>query len=59
MAIATYKAGFKNIASKTYLKGLVDFVSSFDGNQVDKKGLWWLENKAGSYVPNIIIKSNE
>ena len=32
MAIATYKAGFKNIASKTYLKGLVDFVSSFDGN---------------------------
>ena len=31
MAIATYKAGFKNIASKTYLKGLVDFVSSFDG----------------------------
>ena len=56
MAIATYKAGFKNIASKTYLKGLVDFVSSFDGNQVDKKGLWWLENKVGSYVPNILSK---
>ena len=56
MAIATYKAGFKNIASKTYLKGLVDFVSSFDGNQVDKKGLWWLQNKAASYVPNIVSK---
>ena len=56
MAIATYKSGFKNIASKTYLKGLVDFVSSFDGNQVDKKGMWWLENKAGSYVPNILSK---
>ena len=56
MAIATYKAGFKNIASKTYLKGLVDFVSSFDGKAVDKKGFWWLENKAGSYVPNILGK---
>ena len=56
MAIATYKAGFKNIASKTYLKGLVDFVSSFDGKAVDKKGFWWLENKAGSYVPNILSK---
>ena len=56
MAIATYKAGFKNIASKTYLKGLVDFVTSFDGNAVDKKGLWWLENKVGSYVPNILGK---
>jgi hypothetical protein len=33
-----YKTAFKNIASKTYLKGLVDFVTSFDGNQVDKKG---------------------
>ena len=54
--IAGYKAGFKNIASKTYLKGLVDFVSSFDGNQVDKKGMWWLENKAASYVPNILSK---
>ena len=56
MAIAGYKTAFKNIASKTYLKGLVDFVTSFDGNQVDKKGLWWLENKAGSYVPNILSK---
>ena len=56
MAIATYKSGFKNIASKTYLKGLVDFVTSFDGNAVDKKGLWWLENKAGSYIPNILSK---
>ncbi len=56
MTIATYKSGFKNIASKTYLKGLVDFVTSFDGNAVDKKGAWWLENKAGSYVPNILSK---
>ena len=56
MAIAGYKTAFKNIASKTYLKGLVDFVTSFDGNQVDKKGLWWLENKAGSYIPNVLSK---
>ena len=56
MAIATYKSGFKNIASKTYLKGLVDFVKSFDGDAVDKKGQWWLENKVGSYVPNLLTK---
>ena len=54
--VALYKTAFKNIASKTYLKGLVDFVTSFNGDDVDKKGLWWLENKAGSYVPNILTK---
>ena len=38
------------------LKGLADFVTAFNGDAVDKKGFWWLENKAGSYIPNILTK---
>ena len=31
-------------------------MTAFNGDAVDKKGFWWLENKAGSYIPNIIGK---
>jgi hypothetical protein len=53
---STYKAGFKNIASKTYLRGLIDFLKAVDGTDVDKRGAWWLQNKASSYVPNLFTK---
>ena len=53
---ATYKAGFKNIGSKTYLRGLIDFLKAIDGTDIDKRGAWWLQNKASSYVPNLLTK---
>ena len=55
-AVSTYKSAFQNIASKTYLKGLIDFLKAVDGTDVDKRGAWWIQNKAGSYVPNLLTK---
>lgn len=55
-AVAGYKSIFKNIASKTYLRGLIDFLKSFDGEQVEGKGAWWINNKLASYWPNILTK---
>jgi len=56
MVIAGYKSIFSNIASKTYLRSLIDFLQSFDGDDVERRGGWWLENKAASYIPNILTK---
>ena len=56
MSMALYKSMFKNIASKTYLRGLIDFLSALDGNDVDKRGMWWINNKGSSYVPNLLTK---
>jgi len=55
-SMALYKSTFKNIASKTYLRGLIDFLSALDGNDVDKRGMWWINNKASSYMPNLLSK---
>ena len=54
--VATYKSMYKNIASKTYLRALTDFVKSFDGEAVEGKGGWWLQNKVASFVPNVLSK---
>jgi len=56
MSMALYKSMFKNVASKTYLRGLIDFLSAVDGNDVDKRGMWWINNKGSSYVPNLLTK---
>ena len=53
MSMALYKSMFKNIASKTYLRGLIDFLSALDGNDVDRRGMWWINNK-GSLIALII-----
>ena len=55
-AVGTYKSIFKNIGSKTYLRGLIDFLKAIDGEDVDKRGAWWLKNKGASYIPNIFTK---
>jgi len=57
-AVATYKSVFKNIASKTYLRGLIDFLKSFDGEAVQGRGAWWVNNKLASYWPNILTKAS-
>ena len=54
--VAGYKSVFKNIASKTYLRGLIDFLKSFDGDQIEGRGAWWVNNKLASYWPNILTK---
>ena len=56
-AVGSYKSMYKNIASKTYLRALTDFVKSFDGEAVEGKGGWWFNNKIASYVPNILSKA--
>ena len=56
LTVATYKSMYKNIASKTYLRALTDFVKSFDGEAVEGKGGWWLQNKVASFVPNVLSK---
>ena len=55
-ATAGYKSIFKNIASKTYLRGLIDFLKSFDGEAPQGQGLWWFQNKVSSYYPNVATK---
>ena len=57
-AVASYKSVFKNIASKTYLRGLIDFLKSFDGEAVQGRGAWWVNNKLASYWPNILTKAS-
>ena len=54
--VAGYKSVFKNVASKTYLRGLIDFLKSFDGDAPEGKGGWWINNKLASYYPNILTK---
>lgn len=56
MIIGGYKSVFSNIASKTYLRGLIDFLQSFDGDDVERRGGWWVQNKLSSYMPNILTK---
>jgi hypothetical protein len=56
MVTASYKSVFRNVGSKTYLRSLIDFLSAFDENDVDRKGAWWLTEKGASYVPNIFTK---
>jgi hypothetical protein len=56
MVTSTYKSVFRNVGSKTYLRSLIDFLSSFDENDVDRKGAWWLTEKGASFVPNILTK---
>ena len=56
MALAGYKSMFKNIGSKTYLRSLIDFTTAINGDDVDKRGAWWLQNKATSFWPNIASK---
>ena len=56
--VASYKSMYKNIASKTYLRALTDFVKSFDGEAVEGQGAWWFNNKAASYFPNILSRVN-
>ena len=55
-ATASYKSVFKNIASKTYLRGLIDFLKSFDGEAPQGQGSWWFQNKLASYYPNVFTK---
>ena len=57
MVIAGYKSVFKNIASKTYLRSLIDFLTAINGDDIDKRGAWWLRNKASSFWPNIFSKA--
>ena len=57
MVIAGYKSIFKNIASKTYLRSLIDFLTAINGDDIDKRGAWWLRNKASSFWPNIFSKA--
>ena len=56
MLIAGYKSIFKNIASKTYLRSLIDFLTAINGDDIDKRGAWWIRNKASSFWPNILSK---
>ena len=56
MAVAGYKSMFKNIASKTYLRSLIDIMTAINGEDIDKQGLYWLENKATSFYPNLFSK---
>ena len=57
-AAANYKSMYKNIASKTYLRGLTDFVKAMDGEAVQDGMSWWFNNKVASYVPNILSRAN-
>jgi hypothetical protein len=57
MVIAGYKSIFKNIASKTYLRSLIDFLTAINGDDIDKRGAWWIRNKASSFWPNIFSKA--
>lgn len=54
---ASYKSVFKNIASKTYLRGLIDFLKAIDGEDADKTLPIWLQQKGASYIPNILTKA--
>lgn len=56
MAVAGYKSIFKNIGSKTYLRSLIEFTTAINGEDVDKRGSWWMQNKASSFWPNIFGK---
>jgi len=57
-AVANYKSMYKNIASKTYLRALTDFVKAFDGEAVEGGMGWWIANKGASYWPNILSRAN-
>ncbi len=56
MVVAGYKSIYKNIASKTYLRSLTDLLTALNGDDVDKRGAWWLRNKASSFYPNLFSK---
>lgn len=57
MVIAGYKGFFKNIASKTYLRGLIDFLDAINGDDVEKRFSWWARNKfATTVIPNVFTK---
>ena len=52
---ATLSAMSKNLVSKTYLKGLADFIEMITDDSPNKKS-YWARQKIGSFVPNIWTK---
>ena len=56
MVVAGYKSAFKNIASKTYLRSLIDVLTALNGDDIDKRGAWWLRSKFASFYPNLFSK---
>jgi hypothetical protein len=56
MVVAGYKSVFENIASKTYLRSLIDILTALNGDDIDKRGAWWLRQKFASFYPNIFSK---
>ena len=56
MAVAGYKSMFKNIASKTYLRSLIDIMTAINGEDIDKQGLYWLEIKLLLFTLTYLVK---
>ena len=56
-ARASWSAITRNLVSKTYLKGLADFMEVItDDSSMSAKGDYYLKQKLGSFVPNIYHK---
>ena len=56
-ARASWSAITRNLVSKTYLKGLADFMEVItDDSSISAKGDYYLKQKLGSFVPNIYTK---
>jgi len=54
---ASWSAISRNLISKTYLKGLADFMEVItDDSSMSQKGNYYLKQKLGSFVPNIYHK---
>jgi len=55
MSKATFSSMSRNLVSKTYLKGLADFIDMLTDDSPNKAE-YWFRQKVGSYIPNIWAK---